>query len=94
MSDFKQQVRLNPAVAKVLVEYEKIYSKADALEQWNFLVDAILAAHNAELDRIAEGMKLINTELDLGISQMFMFNRAKRRQLAECQAYIKAQKGS
>ena len=93
MSDFKQaveEIQCKSRSCGECMEHCPIFPCDPVRDASN----AILSAHNAELDRIAEGMKLINTELDLGISQMFMFNRAKRRQLAEYQAYIKAQKGS
>ena len=49
--------------------------------------DRILAAHNAELDRIAEGASNIRNPYDKK-GQVIGFNQAK----VECQAYIQAQK--
>ena len=59
--------------------------------------DRILAAHNAELDRIAEGMKLHPYPTDgifAGSVTGVAFTSGADLQLWDDQAYIQAQKGS
>ena len=53
--------------------------------------DRILAAHNAELDRIAEELKQQSIESAIDVP---CWNGAQQAQLKTDQAYIQAQKGS
>ena len=60
--------------------------------------DRILAAHNAELDRIAEGLPRwdYTTAENFGTfhAEDNALIRGRNKQYSECQAYIQAQKGS
>jgi hypothetical protein len=70
--------------------YYEIQGKCSKCDK---VVDRILTAHNAELDRIAEGMpfKCANCGIeDAGICDR---HECVDSQLIECQAYIQAQKG-
>jgi hypothetical protein len=60
----------------------------------------ILTAHNAELDRIVEGMPLYTQKTFASLNpyayptENLPYNEGAKNQLEQCQAYIQAQKGS
>jgi hypothetical protein len=100
MSDktFKQQIEeiINQEICSGSnCEYCDTYTPTCKKQQRDQAESRILAAHNAELGRIADGMP-ITTKLrwsePLGDYEAYFSDDAKS-QLYKCQAYIQAQKG-